>query len=190
MAGEVEVTGIIGDKDVELSFGDLTVEANPEDYAHVDASVYSGDLICLGIFADWKFGLVESGVGADKYMGNAGQGVTGGLRRRQEPVHRAGSSSAPVSWWPGPWRDIHCIQDRELDQEHGDFPNRKWRWKVWMCRSWANLLIRKTPSPLGIIEQGQAVRPAAIWIKMKIARSLPSSHVRMTRANRRDHPSS
>ena len=44
MAGEVEVTGIRGDKDVELSFGELTVEANPEDYAHVDASVYSGDL--------------------------------------------------------------------------------------------------------------------------------------------------
>jgi hypothetical protein len=44
-AGEVEVAGITGDKDVELSFGDLTVEVSKaEDYAQVEASVYSGDL--------------------------------------------------------------------------------------------------------------------------------------------------
>ena len=59
MAGEVEVTGTIGDKDVELSFGDLTVEANPEDYAHVDASVYSGDLDAEP-FAISKGGLFRS----------------------------------------------------------------------------------------------------------------------------------
>ena len=59
VAGEVEVTGITGDKDVELSFGDLTIEANPEDYAHVDASVYSGDLDAEP-FAISKGGLFRS----------------------------------------------------------------------------------------------------------------------------------
>ena len=45
MAGEVGVEGIAGDKDVEVSFGDLTVQvSNAQDYAQVDASVYSGDL--------------------------------------------------------------------------------------------------------------------------------------------------
>jgi Amt family ammonium transporter len=33
--------------------------------------------ICVGIFADGKFGAGWSGVGADKYMGHAGQGVSG-----------------------------------------------------------------------------------------------------------------
>jgi Amt family ammonium transporter len=33
--------------------------------------------ICIGIFADGKFGAGWNGVGADKYLGNAGQGVTG-----------------------------------------------------------------------------------------------------------------
>jgi hypothetical protein len=37
--------GVTGDKDLELSFGDLTVEVSKaEDYAQVDASVYSGAL--------------------------------------------------------------------------------------------------------------------------------------------------
>jgi len=44
---------------VELSFGDLTIEANPEDYAHVDASVYSGDLDAEP-FAISKGGLFRS----------------------------------------------------------------------------------------------------------------------------------
>ena len=59
-AGEVEVAGITGDKDVELSFGDLTVEVGKaEDYAHVDASVYSGDLDAEP-FAISKDGLFRS----------------------------------------------------------------------------------------------------------------------------------
>jgi Amt family ammonium transporter len=33
--------------------------------------------ICVGIFADGKFGAGANGIGADKYMGVAGQGVTG-----------------------------------------------------------------------------------------------------------------
>ena len=60
MAGEVQVAGITGDKDVELSFGDLTVEVSKaEDYAHVDASVYSGDLDAEP-FAISKGGLFRS----------------------------------------------------------------------------------------------------------------------------------
>jgi hypothetical protein len=59
-AGEVEVAGITGNKDVELSFGDLTVEVSKaEDYAHVDASVYSGDLDAEP-FAVSKGGLFRS----------------------------------------------------------------------------------------------------------------------------------
>jgi hypothetical protein len=60
MAGEVVVAGISGDKDVELSFGDLTIEVSKtEDYAHVDASVYSGDLDAEP-FAISKGGLFRS----------------------------------------------------------------------------------------------------------------------------------
>jgi len=77
MAGEVEVTGIRGDKDVELSFGELTVEANPEDYAHVDASVYSGDLDAEP-FAISKGGFVpiirEAGPGKYRLHAHVGAG--------------------------------------------------------------------------------------------------------------------
>ncbi len=44
-AGELDVHGVIGDKDVELHAGDLTISAgDPEQYAHADASVTSGSL--------------------------------------------------------------------------------------------------------------------------------------------------
>jgi hypothetical protein len=44
-AGEMNVNGITGDKDVELHAGELNMElGKPEDYAHVDASVLTGDL--------------------------------------------------------------------------------------------------------------------------------------------------
>jgi len=60
MAGDVEVAGVTGDKDVELSFGDLTVEVSKaDDYARVDASVYSGDLEAEP-FAISKGGLFRS----------------------------------------------------------------------------------------------------------------------------------
>jgi hypothetical protein len=60
MAGEVVVAGVSGDKDVELSFGDLTIEVSKtEDYAHVDASVYSGELDAEP-FAISKGGLFRS----------------------------------------------------------------------------------------------------------------------------------
>jgi hypothetical protein len=58
-AGEVKFTGVRGDKDVELSAGELTVEVNREDYSHVDASVYSGDLTASA-FSVSKSGLFRS----------------------------------------------------------------------------------------------------------------------------------
>jgi len=45
MAGQLNVEGITGDKDVVLHFGQLTMDVGKaEDYAHVEASVNSGDL--------------------------------------------------------------------------------------------------------------------------------------------------
>jgi hypothetical protein len=42
-AGDVEVKGVRGDKDVELHAGDLTIDVgDPADYAHVEASVTTG----------------------------------------------------------------------------------------------------------------------------------------------------
>lgn len=44
-AGEVEVEGVTGNKDVELHAGELTVAiGSPSDYARVDASVSTGEL--------------------------------------------------------------------------------------------------------------------------------------------------
>jgi len=44
-AGELEIRGISGDKDVQLHAGQLTMEiGEASDYAHVDASVNSGEL--------------------------------------------------------------------------------------------------------------------------------------------------
>ncbi len=43
--GEVHVENVSGNKDVEMHAGDLTVAVgNSADYAHVDASVYSGEI--------------------------------------------------------------------------------------------------------------------------------------------------
>ena len=44
-AGELTIDGVTGNKDVQLHAGDLTIAVgNPEDYAHVDASVNAGDI--------------------------------------------------------------------------------------------------------------------------------------------------
>jgi hypothetical protein len=43
LAGQLDVTDVTGDKDIELSFGQLNIDAGKsEDYASVDASVNSG----------------------------------------------------------------------------------------------------------------------------------------------------
>lgn len=44
-AGDLDVTGIRGNKDVSLRAGDLTIDVgNPEDYAFAEASVTAGDV--------------------------------------------------------------------------------------------------------------------------------------------------
>ena len=44
-AGQLDVWGITGNKDVEVSAGQLTMAVGePDDYSHVDASVSTGDL--------------------------------------------------------------------------------------------------------------------------------------------------
>jgi hypothetical protein len=43
--GEVSVSNVIGNQDIEIHAGDLTVEVGtPADYARVDASVFTGEL--------------------------------------------------------------------------------------------------------------------------------------------------
>ena len=43
MAGQLDVRDITGDKDVELTFGQLNLDVGkPDQYGHVDASVSSG----------------------------------------------------------------------------------------------------------------------------------------------------
>jgi hypothetical protein len=43
--GDLAVEGLTGNKDLELTGGDLTIQVgNPEDYAHVDLSVRFGDV--------------------------------------------------------------------------------------------------------------------------------------------------
>jgi hypothetical protein len=45
MAGQLDVRGVTGDKDVELSFGQLNIDVGKsEEYARVDASVNSGEI--------------------------------------------------------------------------------------------------------------------------------------------------
>jgi len=45
VAGQLDVKGITGNKDLELNFGELGVEVGKtEDYAHVDASVVTGEV--------------------------------------------------------------------------------------------------------------------------------------------------
>jgi hypothetical protein len=43
--GDLSVQGVAGDKDIELTGGDLTIQVgSPEDYSHVDLSVKFGDV--------------------------------------------------------------------------------------------------------------------------------------------------
>ena len=59
-AGDVEVSGLTGDKDVEVHAGDVRIEiGDPEDYARVDASVNAGD-IDAAPFGASKSGLFRS----------------------------------------------------------------------------------------------------------------------------------
>ena len=60
MAGQLDVRDVTGDKDVELSFGQLNVEVGKtEQYARVDASVNSGEINASAFTVD-KGGLFRS----------------------------------------------------------------------------------------------------------------------------------
>ena len=77
-AGDVEVKDVIGNKDVDLSAGDLTIDVgNVSDYAHVEASVTSGS-IEGGPFGQSQGGLFRSfekfGSGKYKLVAHVGAG--------------------------------------------------------------------------------------------------------------------
>ena len=58
--GDLTVQHVIGNKDVELHAGDLTVAVHgPENYSHVDASVYSGEVDAVA-FGEEHGGLFRS----------------------------------------------------------------------------------------------------------------------------------
>jgi hypothetical protein len=57
-AGDMTISGVIGDKDVDLHAGDLTISVgDPADYLHADAAVWAGDLIAspFGVQKDGLF---------------------------------------------------------------------------------------------------------------------------------------
>jgi Putative adhesin len=59
-AGDVNITRVQGDKDVQMKAGELTIEVgDPADYAEVEASVKAGDLR-LDAFATRKDGLLRT----------------------------------------------------------------------------------------------------------------------------------
>jgi len=59
-AGDVTVSGVTGDKDIEIHAGDLTISVgNPADYKHADGSVWAGDLTAAA-FGVTKDGLFRS----------------------------------------------------------------------------------------------------------------------------------
>lgn len=59
-AGDLEIRGVTGDKDVELNAGDLTISGvTASDYRTADASIWAGDLIA-GPFDINKDGLFRS----------------------------------------------------------------------------------------------------------------------------------
>jgi hypothetical protein len=60
-AGEVNVQDVIGNKDVELHAGQLTIAlARPEEYGHVDMSVSAGQVDAEAFGGDSKGGLFRS----------------------------------------------------------------------------------------------------------------------------------
>ena len=77
-AGDVTVKNIVGNKDVELHAGDLTIEVgNPADYSHVEASVTAGDISAApfgedhgGLFRSFK----KSGSGKLTLYAHVGAG--------------------------------------------------------------------------------------------------------------------
>jgi hypothetical protein len=77
-AGDVELNGITGSKDVELHAGQLTIDVgNPADYSHVQASVTTGSIEARpfgedrgGLFRSFE----KSGTGKYRLLAHVGAG--------------------------------------------------------------------------------------------------------------------
>ena len=77
-AGDVTVSGITGDKDIEIHAGDLTISVgNPADYKHADGSVWAGDLTAaaFGVTKDGLFRSFDKDNASGKYRLHAHVGA-------------------------------------------------------------------------------------------------------------------
>jgi len=77
-AGDLTVSGVTGDKDVEIHAGDLTISVgNPADYKHADASVWAGDLSAsaFGVTKDGLFRSFDKDNASGKYRLHAHVGA-------------------------------------------------------------------------------------------------------------------
>ena len=78
-AGDLNVSGMVGSKDIELHAGDLNLHVGePADYANVDLSVLVGDLNA----GPWG---AKSGIGRAFSSGEGRQVQTARARRRRRP---------------------------------------------------------------------------------------------------------
>ncbi|HUJ20174.1 MAG TPA: hypothetical protein VLX58_01575 [Bryobacteraceae bacterium] len=69
-AGDLTVSDVTGDKDIEIHAGDLTIAVgNPADYKHADASIWAGDLdaSAFGVNKDGLFRSFSKENSAGKY---------------------------------------------------------------------------------------------------------------------------
>jgi hypothetical protein len=77
-AGDLTLSGVTGDKDVEIHAGDLTISVgNPGDYKHADGSVWAGDLTAsaFGITKDGLFRSFDQDNASGKYRLHAHVGA-------------------------------------------------------------------------------------------------------------------
>jgi len=77
-AGDLSVSGVVGDKDVEIHAGDLTIAVGAaSDYKHADASVYAGDLnaTAFGVNKDGLFRSFDKNNSDGKYRLHAHVGA-------------------------------------------------------------------------------------------------------------------
>jgi hypothetical protein len=77
-AGDLSLSGVVRDKDVEIHAGDLTISiGNAADYKHADASVYAGDLSAsaFGVSKDGLFRSFDKDNPSGKYWLHAHVGA-------------------------------------------------------------------------------------------------------------------
>jgi|SRR6185312_10733974 len=69
-AGDLHLSGVTGDKDVELNAGDLIIDVgDPASYRHVEASVLAGDLVAsaFGVTKDGLFRSFDNNYSTGRY---------------------------------------------------------------------------------------------------------------------------